>query len=673
MADFRSALLMLADEEFFELLRNYLGPIKTPFNKHDLIDRLERMLRNSETQEQIIRLIDTEDAEILTAVWLLGEPEAEEVFDFFSGRRSYMDTHHKLLNLEDRLLLYRDEGTLRVTPILKELLEQRVLQPGLLFRSRPVKEGEQPVRRPWFSDTLLASFLSFFVDEPEFFRADGQLRKRVSTRLKRLIPELVEPAGAGSETPHTRAAELLRSLAALGLLDAAAGTIAPDEAWTSFAQATSLERLSRLVGGWTAATSSHAGPQAGRMIPSVAEAVEAVVETLPAGVAVAPESIERLLSSLLSRRSAGRVRRIREAMTLFGLLLPMDDGFLAPAQIGQQGEGSVPLVVQPNFEVTVPQELPFADGLVIARLARLLKHDRYPRFELTKERLAATLRDGMSLQQIIDHLQAMSRSTVPQNVVVTLKSWSEEYESIRLFKGVVLTLEESRRFVAAQPAVAHYIQRELAPGVYLIAESDIGMVQEALGESGVELVPELATARSLVSESPVQSERQIDRRRLEGFSRLLQTPTTEPIQPVESSDLLEELHHALDNAAMNSEQRQEIAARIDRKLILTTEQIRPGSLRAEKSEARGLDYVGKVRIIEHAIRSGNSVLEVVERSEDGSPIRRLLEPGELQKETDELYLEGQELPDRNPVRLRVRKLGLVRRIRGGLLSRRPSP
>ena len=52
---FQSALLTLPDDAFFELIRNYLGPVKTPFNKHTLIARLVSFLRKPE---------------ILSAVWL---------------------------------------------------------------------------------------------------------------------------------------------------------------------------------------------------------------------------------------------------------------------------------------------------------------------------------------------------------------------------------------------------------------------------------------------------------------------------------------------------------------------------------------------------------------------------------------------------------------------------
>ena len=57
MADFKSTLLTLGDDAFFELIRNYLGPIKTPFNKHDLIAQLMAFLRRDEIQDRIVSLI----------------------------------------------------------------------------------------------------------------------------------------------------------------------------------------------------------------------------------------------------------------------------------------------------------------------------------------------------------------------------------------------------------------------------------------------------------------------------------------------------------------------------------------------------------------------------------------------------------------------------------------
>ena len=196
MSDFRSALLTLADDAFFELVRNYLGPVKTPFNKHELIGRLEGFLRREDIQQRILALIDTEDAELLTAIWMLGEPDFDEIYLFFARQRSYLDLHQRLLNLEDRLLVYRAGEQLRINPNLLQLLETDVLRIERLFASRERRDSDAEPGQPWISDTLLIGLHSYLCEGQEVFRADRSIRKRALNDLRERLPTIVEPAVA---------------------------------------------------------------------------------------------------------------------------------------------------------------------------------------------------------------------------------------------------------------------------------------------------------------------------------------------------------------------------------------------------------------------------------------------------------------------------------------------
>ena len=52
------SVLTLPDAVFFDLMRNYLGDISTPFNKHALIERLVRFLKRKEIRSRIVALLD---------------------------------------------------------------------------------------------------------------------------------------------------------------------------------------------------------------------------------------------------------------------------------------------------------------------------------------------------------------------------------------------------------------------------------------------------------------------------------------------------------------------------------------------------------------------------------------------------------------------------------------
>jgi hypothetical protein len=511
-----------------------------------------------------------------------------------------------------------------------------------------------------------------------------------------MLPDLAAPSIRTSEYADPRAAELYRALEALGLVEDAGGARFPAHRWQALAEERGSLRLALVASGWVAAAQAMLGEaEAGRASGSSgasgaaqdghagtvtinsrdvrlrAEAIEAVWTALPETTAITVASVDRLLASLLGA-DHGSIPVARQAMIVFGLLWQAPDHFVlpAPAPTEAGSDSAKPIIIQPNFEVTLPQEVAAGEAFFLGRIARLTKHDIYPRFELAKERLAMTLHEGLELDEAVGRLEKMSQGTIPQNVTMTMKSWGSEFESMRLYRGIVLTIEASRRFVVDQRSVRRLIRKELAPGVYLIAERNIPELRSALADSGVELLPEIEQADTAGEYAPVEPQSRLDRSRLTSLTDLLAQSSPGGHEEDEASTLIGTLRDALSEAGLSSEQKQEISARIDRKLILAPEQIRGGSLRQEKNEARGIDYGGKVRIIEQAVRSGTSFLEVVERTEDGSPLKHLIEPHGLEKENDELYLAGLLLPDRTDIRLRVRKLGLVRRIRGGLVRRR---
>ncbi|MFP4113632.1 MAG: hypothetical protein ACOC2Y_02705 [Spirochaetota bacterium] len=680
MSDFKSALLRLGDDAFFELVRNYLGPIKTPFNKHDLIARLLAFLRREEIQDRIVSLIDDSDAETLSAIWLLGEPDFEEIHLFFAGQRSYLDLHQKVLNLEDRLLIYRAGDRLLLNPILRNLLEERVLSADRLFASRARRADDPQPSRPWVTDTLLVAVYGYAREKPEVFRADRSIRKRALADIENRLPALAERLPGQTSTP--RATVLVDALAAAGALAEEPELRPVTRRWEELAELTPTGRIATLAAA--RATDGDSG------FGVLAHAIEAVFTTLPRDRVMSAFSVERLLVVLAGERSAESCRRAREAMTLLGLLVPAGDEsvFLAEPPI-EHGEHKQ-LVVQPNFIVTMPEEFSFTNGLFVATISRLARHDRYPHFELTKERLASALREGVEIDDVLERLRRLAADTLPQNIAITMKTWAHEHESVRLFKGVILQVEEARRYaVEHSETVRELIHRQLAPGIYLVDEADVDALQRGLREAGVELVPELSTPHR---HSPPRlalrnHELGLVPARLETFARFFsedgasssdETGREQADDSVRAdasrtaghSLWMNEVRSRLEDPALSSEQREELASRIKHKLILTSDQVQPGALKSEKTEARGLDYVGKVRIIEHAIRSGTSFIEVIERTGDGSPQRRLIEPIEMSKRGNELILIGDELPERTRVELHVRKLGLVRRLRSALVRRR---
>ena len=107
---------------------------------------------------------------------------------------------------------------------------------------------------------------------------------------------------------------------------------------------------------------------------------------------------------------------------------------------------------------------------------------------------------------------------------------------------------------------------------------------------------------------------------------------------------------------------------IERRLVLTERQIALSDPRTERLEATGLDYLGKVRVVERALRSPGDRLEVLYRLPGEEPVRALLRPVRLDKNDKGLVLEAEDLGTGGPARVPLGALSTVRRVRASLFG-----
>ena len=112
----------------------------------------------------------------------------------------------------------------------------------------------------------------------------------------------------------------------------------------------------------------------------------------------------------------------------------------------------------------------------------------------------------------------------------------------------------------------------------------------------------------------------------------------------------------------------ELADRIERRLILTPRQLIFAEVRPERLEAVGLDYLGKVRIVERSLRSPGDRLELLYRLPGAEPTRVLVRPVRLEKTEKGLVLEAEDLGNGNPVRVSLGAVSSVRRMRASLFG-----
>ncbi|MFP3960639.1 MAG: hypothetical protein ACLFUX_10750, partial [Spirochaetaceae bacterium] len=514
---FRKTLLTLPHESFFELVRNYLGEVRTPFNKQSLVDRLIGFLGRPATQGAIIAALDEDDRRFLSAAMMLEGPSREELFDFLSAEYTRLEIENRLLNLQDRLLLFPEPETdrLRLNPILSDALAEAGIGAEALFprySSTAASDAE-----PRLTDLALAALFSLLLEAPVVLRANGALAKRSKARLARAIPSLFTGGGSQARTGGGSAsagggddgggddggrlfAALRRALRDLGLTEESDSEIRPVvDAFRDFAR---LSRSGRLALLWSAAAGLGA---------TGACTVRTVLRALADGTAMR-ESHVLQLSRLAAGRCGGAplTEDALDTLCVAGVLTETAEtlytatagavGLAAPEATtdSRAGKGrnradsraGRPGVVTPSYQLTLTPLAPLELSLPAVAASRLVRYDRYCEFELTREAVLGAFGHGFRAEEVTESLEKLHDGELPQNVRFSIRTWREEYERIELLDGVVLLVDESHApMLEHSPELAPYLHRRLGPGAFLLSRAEEDRWRRALESAGLGAVP----------------------------------------------------------------------------------------------------------------------------------------------------------------------------------------
>ena len=666
MERWKSFLITCPDEVFFEIMRSSLGDIQTPFNKHSLIKKLTAYLQKHDTKNRMLSLVTEKDAFLLSVIFVLNEPDLGRLYSFTKDEYRYLELHSHLLNLEERMLIYRSDEDptmrLRFNPVLYDELLDRVINTDLVFVSFDFAgETWEPTNRPpsptenatWLSDLLILAILAYLRENPSPLKASGTPKKGTENDLTKRFSSL------GPNTVVVqRFCLIVDGLTELGLVKDSDGGFAISAGYLkAFASLDRLERTALVAGAlWRKAC--------GFTSMSAAEGAAAVLflsEHTAAGRGYTIQTIKRYLHAMGIRQFDDEdAEALLEVLTALGIAEYRDPGygfgepgFLHPSH----GDGSS-AVVQPNFEVTLKPWVSFKAAVEVALMAEIRSYDFFPVFELTRDAVTRRLADGVASAAMISTLEELNDGIPSSNVIFSLESWEKEYRSVRLFYGTVLLIDPDRQhLVEHSAAMSDLFASSPAPGIYLLNTNDADQIEKALKGSGMDQTP--AIENKTGSEPSDSSGPDIS---------ILKPPlalnTIASDQQVEQN-VVGELHNKLDSMRLKPEQKKDLADLIEKGLILYPNQLEHlASSPKEKNEARGFDYVGKVRLIERTLLRDDLLLEVINRDSTGSSDTFLVKPVELRKTGSNLDLHCKELPEQRELTLRVRSMSLVRIVRG---------
>ncbi|MDR2782477.1 MAG: helicase-associated domain-containing protein [Treponema sp.] len=644
-----TALLTLPEEFFFSLVRSVFGSIKTPFSKQRLVDDLKAFLSNEENRKALEAYIDEKDALLIASVALLENPTEQELADFIGGELTG-NIHAFLINMEERLIVYRFKkdriAYIALNPLLEGVLGKFTGNTRRLFPSvsRVSQRGEPETCLPVIDDRFIAASFSFALEK------EGASRNGCGTR-KNSARKTGFPHAAQYCTGALRVLELLNAddtktedkLRVNGWNVERFGKLSPRERLEYYITGVYLYqyKTGSLWQRFNEFSAFHHG-----QIKTIAAFVHQFLDFFDDARRYPQITLQRI-AILLRRRGLGADQDLSVSLpNLESLLLCLetmgilisDDSLLRRinpvvfrelrrsrkkdadcASGGDCAVGESPgcepqtvLTMDADFSCILYPGMDFTDAFNLALFSEVREMGAAVRFELTRESVVRGFDRGISADAMIRLLDRLSGGQTSQNVRYCLNDWESRRRSVSLHQGLVLCLDEERRYLAEIEPFSRFITQTLAPGVYLLYGIERSEALNALRHVGVDIVAQnrrsVSGGASGVSGAFASDNYEMRFPALvsSDLSHLV-TGGTEaqeeelPLQPEQAALYLDHFHRVLSNSAIPRSKQEELKVHIENRLILNEEQLSEDCVSYKRMEVRLLDQVGKISIIRDAV------------------------------------------------------------------------
>ncbi|MDR1363338.1 MAG: hypothetical protein LBJ35_04755 [Spirochaetaceae bacterium] len=682
----KAALVTLPDARFFNLMRGIFGAIQSPFNKHRLLDELAAFLSNKDTQETIAAYIGGDDHKIIAAVAALNEPARWDLGTFFSGEYSYIELDSLISNLEERFIVYtiKEDGRLSLNPLLKKILLPFAADKGILFsyiKERPVHTGFV------YDDIFLASLLTLLSSEKHILKHDGSPRKNITQKAQRIL--------------HLEDADIfIKALRCIGLLPDGSFDPASQKS-RDFAGLTEAERFAYCAAGVYISLSRDIAktfPPQRKIIQYIASAAASLYYALDDDKCYTEPALKRIIQmnqaasvNMLYADELVKANILLEAVEKTGLLLKTADGYNKRIinSAGITSTDTPVIVFNSIFSFIILPEITLQEAMLLASFCEIVEVRPRIQFRVTRESAARGFNNGVSAKSMSGILKKLSSSSFSSAAACidndalaeALNDWEKHHSEIVVIEGVSLILSEEQRCMARAEAVAPHIVLNPSPGVYLLDFAGKDEAAAALRKAGA----------GMVFEPRAKSAEASQKKALPVFTSLTPRTNALTVAPAETpptgasaddsrdrksaEEYKRRFRAALDELKPSKMEREELYARIERKLVISTRQLSRALTCNEKREARGLDYAGKLALAKEALLS-NTALEIVIQDSSGNEKCITGIPAALEKSKDETILsvklsptnEGAEIDDNNindsgRIKISMGKIRLVRRMK----------
>lgn len=494
-----------------EASRRYLGPVKTPFNKHQLATALEAWLRRPETARAILAALTSTELRLLALLHLCGPLPAAQLTALAADAGcgvSQRQTEALLVQLRHRLLVYYSERPagselVAINPVLRDSLAPDLGLPVLVACDRPA-QALPDTESVWREILVL---LSVAIHVKNLFRRRAVFSKKAEVLLETLLGK-VDPASS------ERYLYLLACLRNCGIMvEHEDGSFYPEpETFLEF-----VRSFGRFSGLMVLAASDNLSSLP-LSLTNLADTLYELCALFVGDITYSVDDCLRLIAVVLAPRLAAHnmanldsgvapsrlvesVRAFWDTLVAAGLLVRLEHGYQAAAPMRKMLEqaagpgtgtpaGTPPeacrLVIEDSHELQLlPGSDPFCEAWV-ALMAKPLKADLVWTAVIDKNAAMAAFGFGFSLDAYCQGWQRSTGKSLPQSLRFSFESWYKEFSAVRVRQGVVVVLDEHLSWSLEHNRKAEgLVSEKLASGVYLLAARTLPEAEKLLAAAGI--------------------------------------------------------------------------------------------------------------------------------------------------------------------------------------------
>ena len=649
------AISSLPDKQFFNTMRLYLGEIKTPYNKQRLTQQLAAFIKSPEHISSLLTLLDRFDVTVLTAISLIPNASQETLVNFFHTEYSITEIYAELINLIERLIIYKEKSDtgkefIKINPLIRENLLP-YLDSKLIF---PDYEAAIFSNEDLFaiSPNLLAAFITYIRIRGISCKSDGTIKKNDKNRLEEIFPgkenfiqllmnafvnlslvyETEDGKGYKIDLARIKKFAELSELQQYTLLCAAAVSRFSKEGLKKEAQLLidcltsipekgfsrdSILRLAFLVGTFTEDGSALAHKSR----------FSRILEAARQEAGAEPEQNAELLDRMIDCAvEFGLLRNIGKTEDGRDLYVSSNELFTSDTYSTRLTNDSLPknsstpqspkvLNIDSTFTVTLLPGLKLKDLIPLTDFMLVKKCGVVTEFEITRQSVSEGFDNSINPEIIFERIENNSYYEIPQNLKINITEWYNSYSSAKLYYGYVLKVTDNNiTFVEKNPNIQKYIKEKLTEGIYLLNIPAGTNISDFISESSLEFLGNVKTSHTKSEFSTFPLLRSGHKPAVLESKKTLEQKQT---SISDADKLLKNLKACLKNMDMDEHVRESLEYRISNRLILSENQLKKASVRTEILEADGMDFAGKVHLIEAAVKD-EDLMEIQMPDSDGS-------------------------------------------------------